>query len=252
MRVTFRCDPAFGDTLPRPTPARAALPEWLRNMPREAPSDMHASPIRTVKHCPPFIDAMSHGFVIPLACDVHVSEGRLCWNWQVPKLQATAHPRAPIAFHAPAQLEGTPFHTPAQVAVKFNSFWTIELEPGWSLFATHPVNRGDLPFRLMTGLVDADRFHDVGILFPAIWTDPAFTGTLPRGTPIAQCFPVPRQSLELEFTEFNSADADRYEATASALLAGPHHYRRTFRASRSQSSDVSPVEGETQPLGVEP
>ena len=57
-----------------------------------------------------------------------------------------------------------------QAAIKFNSFWTIELEPGWSLFATHPVNRDDLPFRLISGLVDADRFHDGGINFPAIWT----------------------------------------------------------------------------------
>ena len=63
--------------------------------------------------------------------------------------------------------------------MKFNSFWTIELEPGYSLFATHPVNRADLPFRLLTGIVDSDRFTDVGILFPAVWTDANFEGVLP-------------------------------------------------------------------------
>ncbi|MCK2125041.1 hypothetical protein, partial [Pseudomonas sp. PNPG3] len=68
-------------------------------------------------------------------------------------------------------------------ALKFNSFWTIELEPGWSLFATHPVNRDDLPFRLLSGLVDADRFHDGGINFPAVWIRPDFSGVLKRGTP---------------------------------------------------------------------
>ncbi len=246
MRVVFRCDPALADQLPKPISARAALPDWLRRMPRSAPSDMHGSDIRTVKHCPPFIDAMSHGFVIPLACDVHVSDGRLSWSWQVPPLRASAHPRAPIAFHAPAQLEGTPFHTPDQVAVKFNSFWTIKLEPGWSLFATHPVNRADLPFRLLTGLVDADRFHDVGILFPAIWTDPGFSGTLPRGTPIAHCFPVPRDPLDLCYETFTDADAARYEATAAELLGGPHHYRRAFRAPRSGTESAE------QSFGAEP
>ena len=118
----------------------------------------------------------------------------------------------------------------------------------------------------MTGLVDADRFHDVGILFPAIWTDPGFSGTLPRGTPIAQCFAVPRQPLELEFAAFSRADAERYDATASALLAGPHHYRRTFRAARSpgapepegadiplaESTDIPLAQGSTQPRGIEP
>ena len=52
-----------------------------------------------------------------------------------------AHPRAPISFHVPEQVAGTPLHQPDQVLVRFNSFWTIELEPGWLLFATHPVNR---------------------------------------------------------------------------------------------------------------
>ena len=52
--------------------------------------------------------------------------------------------------------------------MKFNSFWTIQLDAGWSLFATHPVNRDDLPFRLLSGLVDADRFYDGGINFPAV------------------------------------------------------------------------------------
>jgi hypothetical protein len=219
--------------LPRPVPARQALPAWLRDMPRTAFSDMHGDDIRTVKHCPPFVDAMGHGFVIPLPCDVHVAAGRLSWDWQVPRLCADAHPRAPVAFHAPAQLAGTPFHAPDQVVVKFNSFWTVELDPGWSLFATHPVNRADLPFRLLSGLVDADRFHDVGILFPAVWTDPGFTGTLRRGTPVAHCIPVPREPLALEYGTFSDADAARYARTAAALLGAPHHYRRTFRAPRS-------------------
>ena len=83
----------------------------------------------------------------------------------------------------PRKSTGTPFYDPEVAIVKFNSFWTIELEPGYSLFATHPVNRADLPFRLLTGVVDCDRFTDVGILFPAVWTDANFEGVLPRGTP---------------------------------------------------------------------
>jgi len=64
--------------------------------------------------------------------------------------------------------------TNGRAALKFNSFWTIELEEGWSLMATHPVNRATCRFALVTGLVDADRFSDGGINFPAIWTDHGF------------------------------------------------------------------------------
>jgi len=144
MRVTFRCDPALIDKLARPIPARQALPEWLRNMPGTAWSALHGEDVRTVKHCPPFVDAMAFGFVIPLPCDVAMRDGVLSWDWELPQLSPEAHPRSPISFHVPAQVTATPFHDDATSIVKFNSFWTIELEPGYSLFATHPVNRVSL------------------------------------------------------------------------------------------------------------
>jgi hypothetical protein len=236
MRVVFRCDPALIDTLARPMPARHALPDWIRSMPGTAFSAVHGQDVRTLKHCPPFIDAMAHGFIIPLPCDVNVRDGVLSWDWDLPALSVEAHPRSPLSFHVPAQVTATPFHDAAAAIVKFNSFWTIELEPGYSLFATHPVNRADLPFRLLTGIVDCDRFSDVGVLFPAVWTKPDFTGVLPRGTPVAQCFPIARTALDLHYEPFSAETARRYEETAGALLSRPGVYRRKFRARRGRST----------------
>ena len=192
MRVRFRCDPALIDTLPRPRPAREALPDWLRRMPPTAFSESHGQPVRTLKQCAPFVDAMTCGFVLTLPCDVQVKKGAFSWRWPLPPLSVAEHTRSPLSFHVPAQAAGAPFHDERQAIIKFNSFWTIELEEGWSLLATHPVNRLDLPFRTLTGLVDSDRFHDVGIFFPALWVEPGFVGVLPKGTPVAQCVPVLR------------------------------------------------------------
>jgi hypothetical protein len=237
MRVVFRCDPALAESLLRPMPARRALPDWLRSMPANAFSESHGLEVRTVKQCPPFVDAMSHGFVIPLPCDILVHDGVLSWDWDHPALSVDAHPSSPISFHDPAQAAGTPFFEPGVVIVKFNSFWTIELEPGFSLFATHPVNRADLPFRLLTGLVDCDRFRDVGVLFPAAWVDPEFEGVVPRGTPVAQCFPVAREALELICEPFSPLDAQRYRDTARELLSEPGVYRKNFRVKRGPSTN---------------
>jgi hypothetical protein len=233
MRVVFRCDPGMLDCLARPTLARHALPEWLRTMPRSAFSDTHGQDVRTVKQCPPFVDAMSHGFVIPLPCDVHVSNGMLSWDWEYPPLSVGSHPRSPLSFHVPAQTTGSPFFNPDVAVVKFNSFWTIELESGYSLFATHPINRADLPFRTLTGLVDSDRFTDVGVLFPAQWVDPKFEGMLPQGTPVAQCFPIERARLELVYEAFTNQDARRYESTAEKLLSQSGVYRKNYRVRRA-------------------
>lgn len=236
MRIIFRCDPGLYDRLPRPVAARAALPAWLRTMPASAFSELHGQEIRTVKQCPPFVDAMAHGFLIPLPCDVTVRDGRFSWSWDLPPLSIETHPRSPLSFHTPAQVTGTPFHDAGRTVIKFNSFWTIELESGYSLFATHPVNRADLPFRLLTGMVDSDRFNDVGILFPAVWSDPHYDGILRAGTPVAQCFPVSREAPGLVFEPLTPAAQRRYDETGVALLAKPGVYRRRFRARRRRSS----------------
>jgi hypothetical protein len=236
MRIIFRCDPALAHTLPRPILARGALPEWLRQMPAKALSEVHGREIRTVKQCPPFVDAMAYGFMILLPCDVSVDRRVFSWNWDIVEPATSGHPRAPLSFHVASQFPGAPFARDSEAALKFNSVWTIELEEGWSLFATHPVNRDDLPFRLVSGLVDADRFHDGGINFPAIWTRPDFSGVLPRGTPVAQCFAVPRASYDLVFESFDEPHQTAYANTVAEVLSKPGVYRKQFRARRLRST----------------
>jgi hypothetical protein len=230
MRVRFRCDPALREVLPPPRPARDALPGWLRQMPATAFSSSHSQNVRTLKHCPPFIDAMTYGFVMSLPCDVTVSAGEFRWDWKLPPLTTEGHTRSPVSFHVPAQMQGTPLFDERRAALKFNSFWTIELEQGWSLMATHPINRFDLPFRTLTGLVDSDKFHDVGVFFPAIWVDAGFAGTLAAGTPVAQCFPVSREAIDLELSAFGPLEARRYAEVGAAIKAEPGLYRKKFRA----------------------
>jgi len=243
MRMIFRCDPLLADRLPRPVAARGQLPDWLRAMPAKAHSQLHGRDIRTVKQCPPFIDAMAYGVMIPLPCDVRVDRGTFAWDWDIPEPVTAGHPRAPLSFHVAAQLADTPLSQPGLSAIKFNSFWTIELEPSWSLFATHPINRADLPFRTVTGLVDSDRFFDGGINFPAVWTDQDFVGVLPKGTPVAQCFAVPREAPELVFESFDKAHQAGYARTVADVLAAPNVYRKHFRARRGHGLPPSPLRG---------
>jgi len=232
MKIVFRCDPSLIDLLPRPVPAKEALPDWLRQMAPRTPSAVHQRSIRTVKQCPPFVDAMAHGFMILLPCDVAVQDGQFSWDWPLPALAVASHPCAPLSFHVPEQIAGSPLAHGRQAALKFNSFWTIELEPGWSLLAMHPINREDLPFRLVTGLVDADRFNDAGINFPAIWNDPDFRGVLPRGTPIAQCLAIRRDVPELVCEAMSSQRAECFGELATQILSAPGVYRTKFRSKR--------------------
>ena len=132
--------------------------------------------------------------------------------------------QAPDVYRVPA----ANYHDPERFAVKFINFWTIALPAGWGLLCTHPANRADLPFRTVTGLVRADNY-DTFIHFPALWSDPGFAGTLPRGTPVAQCYPVPLESLELETGTITGEAAEKFLGANTAPRDGLGAYRRHHR-----------------------
>ena len=228
MKVTFRCPPELEGLIPAPIMSRRGLPAWLRHMPNTAHSNDLDAELETVKQCPPFLDAMGAGFLMPLAVDLHVADGAFTWDWEPPAGLPTHYPRSPFAFHVPEQLVGTPMHDPDRFAVKFINFWTIALPAGWGLLCTHPANRADLPFRTVTGLVRADNY-DTFIHFPALWNDHGFAGTLPRGTPVAQCYPVPLEPLDLETGTITGEAAERFLGAHTAPRDGQGAYRRHHR-----------------------
>jgi hypothetical protein len=228
--VMFRCPPELEAILPRPVPAVIGLPDWFKAMPGSVFSDILQMEQLTVKRCPPFIDAMTYGFLIPLVTDLHVDDGTFSWTFDAPRNAITSYSRSPLDFHDSKQVEGTPFFEDDRFALKFNNFWTIETPPGYSLLITHPINRLDLPFTTLTGLVDCDQYKDNFINFPAQWRDPAFRGVLPKGTPVAQCIPVRRESWSGRFETIVGDAVVRLQETAAAVMSEPGVYRHRFRA----------------------
>ena len=113
--------------------------------------------------------------------------------------------------------------------IKFHNLWTIEAPEGYSLLFTHPLNRFDLPFTTLTGLVDSDQYHDNWIHFPAHWHDKNFSGVLPRGTPVAQCVPVKRETWAVRTTTFTSEETRRAHDLVNAIYAETGVYRRLYR-----------------------
>ncbi len=228
--ITFSCPPELQPILPRPIPAVQGLPDWFKAMPQKAVNaDTHEEAM-TVKKCPPFLDAMTYGFLMPLAADLRVEDGTFSWDRDVPGGAFTNYPRSPLDFHDNSQVVGTPFFEEDRFIIKFNNFWTIALPPGYSLLITHPHNRDDLPFVTLTGLVDADRYRDNFIHFPARWRDAPFNGVLAKGTPVAQCIPIKREIWGAHYETISGDAATRLYETAAAISHEPGVYRRDFRA----------------------
>lgn len=230
--LSFRCSPELQDLIPAPIPAVQGLPDWFKELPQKVFTPTTGGEMHGVKKCPPFIDAMICGFLIPLAIDLTVRDGEFTWSFDVPKGFVSEHALSPISFHDPKQVAGTPFFDDDRFIIKFNNFWTIQAPPGYSLLFTHPINRGDLPFTTLTGLVDCDAFHDVPIHFPARWHNADFNGVLAKGTPIAQCIPVRRENWVGHVGALTGEAATRMIEMKDTLARETDVYRRQYRASK--------------------
>jgi hypothetical protein len=231
MTLTFRCPRGLESVLPKPIPAVQGLPDWFKALSQRAFNPSMGGQSYTVKKCPPFVDAMTYGFLIPLASDLEVRDGEFSWNFEAPEgVVSDYSDSSPIDFHDPSQIAGTPFFDEDQFIIKFNNFWTIEAPNGYSLLFTHPANRAELPITKLTGMDDCDAFYQNPVNFPARWHNPDFNGVLKKGTPIAQCFPVKRESWAARFEVFSSEDSLELAESRETILTGADVYRRQFRA----------------------
>ena len=178
----------------------------------------------TVKHCMPFVDALTHSFIIPLQADLHVHDGRFTWDWDWPE--------SPLGLHFSNQLPGVPFVNQNHVALKAINFWAMRTEPGYATLFTHPLNRLDLPFRTLSGLVDTDNFDKLPIHFPMLWVDEDFEGTLPAGTPVAQCVPIKRERIDLEFAPMTAAEYTDAKVLKQRIKTERGYYKTHMRRRR--------------------
>ena len=229
LTLKFRCPRELEGYLPRPVPAAQGVPDWLKAMPAKAFSSINLRDEETVKRCPPFVDAMTHGFLLPLICDLKVENGEITWDNDIPPGGELDFPRSPIGFHDPGQVTGTPIFDAGRFFMKFHNLWAIEAPEGYAVYFTHPANRFDLPFTTLSGLVNCDVYTDTWVHFPAHWHDRNFSGVLPKGTPIAQCIPVKRDSWTAQTSVFTAEETKRVHEFRNELGRQHDLYRKNFR-----------------------
>lgn len=211
-QIEFHCP--SGSNYPRPFPAAQDVPEWLKRMPTEVPAGPGGRPWLTVKRCPPFLDALAAGYLIPLAADVHfeMSTGGLSCKSEIPLIHT--HPREQL---------GDAFA--GRIVVKFVNPWVIRTPPGYSCLFLQPVNRFDLPFQIFGGVVETDGYY-MEVHFPALCLLHAGQNvTLRRGTPVAQVIPFRRESWASSYPDL---DAGRMKQSIEEFRDTAGHYKQHY------------------------
>jgi hypothetical protein len=180
------------------------LPEWYKKIPPFSNGDKKIKfpigagmPNSTLKKCVPFLDAMSSGYMAYLEEDIYVEQidGQPFIRWRSND--------EIITWHTPDQFPGFPIPTTYHTMVaKWTNLWVITLPKNYSILYSHPLNRLDLPFFTLSGLVDCDKYNSP-IHFPFLLKR-GFEGIIESGTPIAQIVPVKRELWKSKKYLFNS------------------------------------------------
>jgi hypothetical protein len=229
--VSFRCPPHLYGHIPAPAPARSQIPAWYRDL----PTDVHYAPlgidIPTAKRCPPFLDVLLSGFYLPLSTDIIYDGENFQWR-PLPTTGTEPYPTAPISFHPQVQAAGTPLGAEEREIVKFINFWTIDLTPGWSILVTHPAHQIDLPFQTISAVIDVDRYTETFIQIPTLWLSRGEPCIVRRGTPIAHCFPIPREQGFGGARAMDAAENAALEASIRKVIDTPGIYKKSFRDTR--------------------
>lgn|GEM_PF-3320142 len=184
--------------LAEPIPAKTKIPDWFKTLGRQCPADDAGPSEQTVKMCPPFLEAMVHGYVIPAPFDFQLdfqqtNDGK---HQIVQDLSADIgdvdrdHWNPVLSYRLGAPLK--------PMVMYCRSFWQIHTPPGFSSLVVEPFNHNidELPFKVLSQLVESDRDHTDLVL--SLVPRKPFPIAVKKGTPLAQVLPFGREEWNLE------------------------------------------------------
>ena len=174
---------------------KKVMPDWYKRIERFKNGKIDIGTL-TVKNCYPFMDSFLTGYYIPTPVDFVVVQTGSGPEIKCKSINEENNSTSFIGKRDGGATNGMP------VPYGFNKqefTWItrtiIQSPKGYSLLVTHPLNRPELPFYTLSGVVDAEYGMQGGNL--PFFIKNVFEGLIPAGTPIAQVIPIKRENWKL-------------------------------------------------------
>jgi hypothetical protein len=203
-----------------PGPAKNFMPNWWKDATKYWIDDS-GDPIMAsynkddelekslgFKACPALLDVFSTGYVLRTPTDIMFAqyEGEP-YVIIDPKYKDFCEARSSMPqFEYPHGYSKKHFH--------WWPNWGIQMPEGYSALVTSPLNRNDLPFLTVNGIIDSDKYTLPGLM--PFFLKEGFSGLIPKGTPFAQVFPIKRESWTSEMVYYSNDEMyDRHMSIVS-------------------------------------
>jgi hypothetical protein len=164
-------------------PSKFFIPSWYKNekkfesgmsLPKRLPYS------QTFKNCTVFSDSLTTGYIIPLSVDISVeqTEGGPVITWNDANVKFLELRDKAANQNLPTPKGHSDNHYVWQTKHLF------KIPKGYSALLTHPLNRYDLPFITLSGIIDGEMVVHEGNI--PVYFNLDFEGVIEAGTPILQ------------------------------------------------------------------
>ena len=215
-------------------PSYEFIPEWYRKSSgnvRGTNSELlpmnPSATNSTYKKCTPFFDSMTAGYMMYLTADIEVvkKENNMPYIMWRPE-------RKIITEHSQEQWEGLPCPDGYSPFVyKWHNQFNVNLPKDYSLMFLSPINRFDLPFLTVTGIVDCDTWTG-SVHFP-FFIKNNFTGIIEKGTPITQMIPIKREHWQKEHGQYDAkkvfSNQQNFYSTIKRSYKNNYWHRKEYK-----------------------
>lgn len=183
-------------------PIKNFVPDWYKKSARYTKKTIDGKTIKIsineidsfpieagVKYCVPFLESLLVGYALPLPFEIMVKQTEngpvISWNNDEPDF-------APVGKREDNEVNLIP--VPSGYSDSHFVWLTkniMNIPKGFSVLLGHPLNRFDLPFITLSGIIDSTILHEGQLPF---FIKKDFEGVIPAGTPIAQIIPFKKEN----------------------------------------------------------
>lgn len=207
------------DYVELPKSAKWFLPNWYKESKKFlSKKNTLLSPksekLLGVKACVPFADAMMFGYMAQTGQDIQVvqRDGHPDLRWPVGSYDILSARDGLGSETLPVPAGHYPYH------FVWRNLFSMKMPKGYVAMFTHPLNRHDLPFTTLTGIIDGGTTLHPG-QFPFFLKE-GFEGVIPKGTPMFQIIPIKLETWKAQYSQEIIPESDQNARSAQTSIYG--------------------------------